>query len=194
MFRKILNIIKWLGVLAVVLLIGNYFLPNDFSVTRSLVIDAPITTVFNEVNDLKRWEEWSAWQASDPSIKVKYGSISEGVNGSYSWKGEKTGAGTLTIKSAQPNREIRTIIDFGEERFGHGTWTFEETDEGTVVTWTFYAEIGHTPYLRYLMHWGSKDVGESLQEGLDRLRAVSLQRVAAKQLQEEERLQAGESD
>jgi hypothetical protein len=35
--------------------------PADFRVTRSASIDAPPEVVFAQVNDLRKWNDWSPW-------------------------------------------------------------------------------------------------------------------------------------
>jgi len=50
-----------------------WFQPDDYRLTRSTVIAAPAATIFQHVNDLRQWEDWSPWAKLDPAAKVMAG-------------------------------------------------------------------------------------------------------------------------
>ena len=43
--------------------------PADFRVTRSATIPASPAAVFEQVNDLDKWQEWSPWAKLDPTVR-----------------------------------------------------------------------------------------------------------------------------
>ena len=53
--------IKILIVVAVILAIAGIFLPQDYSVNRTLVISAPIAAVQGHVEDMDNWDRWTVW-------------------------------------------------------------------------------------------------------------------------------------
>ena len=61
-----------IGILVILLLVIGVFLPAEFGMQRQIVIQAPINSVFEEVNDLKNWEKWSPFAAPDPSMQVSF--------------------------------------------------------------------------------------------------------------------------
>jgi hypothetical protein len=138
---------KTLKVVSVVLLtlmlvfvVGGLAMPKGYHVQRSERIQAPAEIVFDQVNDLRKWEAWSPWNAADPTMKITYSEQHVGEGGSYSWKGDAAGEGSLTIvRSLVPSR-IETKIDFGDMGSSDGSWDFSHADGVTRVTWAFSGE------------------------------------------------------
>ena len=109
-----------------------FLLPRDFTVTRTIEINASISDVFEQANTLSNWVNWSAWHKMDPNANYTYSNPDKGEGASYSFDGdpELIGAGSLTILESTENKSIRTEIVFlkeGEENGrGNGEWAFTE--------------------------------------------------------------------
>jgi|SRR6185436_737513 len=147
---RILKIIG-IGLLAIIalLLIVSFFLPSTVHVERSIVINAPAEIVFDEVNTLKKWEQWSPWDKMDPGMEKNYFGPESGTNAGYSWKGPKTGEGKMTVTDSKPNELIATRLDFG----GIGAMSdyhFEPAEGGVKVKWTFDSDKTNNPMFRYM--------------------------------------------
>ncbi len=123
-------------VVVVVLILGvGMVLPNDYEVTRSIEIEAPAVIAFGQVNDLEKWEAWSPWKEMDPGMTMTYGDKSIGEGASYSWTGDKSGSGTLTIINSEMPSRIDTKVEFDGQGEGNGFWTFEQDGGATKATW-----------------------------------------------------------
>jgi carbon monoxide dehydrogenase subunit G len=122
-------------------LILSLIAPKEAQTSRSIVIDAPQEAVFNTVNNLKSWEDWSPWKEMDPEMKVSYGEKWEGKGGSYSWVGDVAGKGELTIVESKAPKSIATEIMFDGQGNANGSWDFEQTAEGTKTTWGFHSKF-----------------------------------------------------
>jgi len=121
--------------IVVLLLIIGLFLPKNVHIESSTTIDAPAKVAFKQVNNLSSWVNWSPWIEEDPDIIETYEGPVEGVGAMYLWEmggGEK---GQLTIRESKPYEKIVNDLDFYEQGSAVGTWTFEETDGVTTVTW-----------------------------------------------------------
>src|ERR1700751_5611955 len=46
--------------------------PDDYRLTRQIVIAAPASAISPHVNDLRQWEEWSPWAKLDPNAKISF--------------------------------------------------------------------------------------------------------------------------
>lgn len=160
-----------IGLLVILLLVG-LFLPKEFSLQRSTVIDAPAAVVFEQVNNLEKNQAWMPWNKLDPTMKVTFGDVTVGEGASYSWTSDKSGDGTLTIKESVPNERIVNDLDFGEGGPSEGRWTFEETGGGTKVTW---AMVGAADGIidRYFGLMVEKMAGPAFEQGLADLKKVS---------------------
>ncbi|MEC3907557.1 GyrI-like domain-containing protein [Tamlana sp. 2201CG12-4] len=111
--------------------------PNEFNFSRSRVIKAPASLVFNQVNDFKNWPRFSPWIEQEPNAKLTYGEKTSGINGYYSWNGEILGEGKMTTSAIEIDKSIAQRIQFIKpfESESDIDWAFEQTDEGTKVTW-----------------------------------------------------------
>ncbi|KXK27848.1 MAG: polyketide cyclase/dehydrase and lipid transport [Bacteroidetes bacterium OLB12] len=79
MLKKILLVLA--GLILVLLLVG-FVLPGKLEVSKSVSINAPADAVFEEINDLKRWENWQYWNTLDTAnMKITYGDKTSGTGG-----------------------------------------------------------------------------------------------------------------
>ena len=132
--------LKYLLILLVVLVLLGFgyvaIQPSDYDVTRSKVIKAPVSKVFNTVNDLKTWEKWGPWHDEDSTIVVTHGDKSVGVGANNSWT-SKDGPGKMKTVALETNKSIDQKIWMmnleGEPDDIY--WKFAEVDGGTKVTW-----------------------------------------------------------
>ncbi len=132
--RFVKRILGILLLLIVISLIAAAFLPKDIHVERSRTIKAPAASVFNQVNTLKNWNNWSPWLEEDPDMKTTYAGASAGKGASYSWDGPIVGGGELTISDSVPFKSIKTALTFDQGN-GNGTWTFTDKGSETEVVW-----------------------------------------------------------
>lgn len=133
-----MKFLKYLLLFILLLVAGGWIFvslqPGDYDVSRSKVIKAPVTSVFNTVNDLKSWENWGPWHDEDTTIVVSYGDKIVGVGASNSWT-SKDGPGSMKTVNVVPNKTIDQKLQFGDYDPSDIMWNFEAVDEGTKVTW-----------------------------------------------------------
>ena len=113
--------------------------PDQYRLTRSIMIAAPAAAVFANVNDLNRWEDWSPWARLDPNAKVTFEGPKAGVGATFHWDGnDKVGAGTMTITESKLNERIATRTDFTRPFAGtnRSDFVFSEAGGRTTVIWT----------------------------------------------------------
>ncbi len=162
--------------IVLVVLVGGYALwmatlPSNYKVERTAVIDAKPEAVYATVSDFTTWNEWSKWHKMDPEMEIKYGDVKAGEGATYSWKGEKAGAGTQTITKAVPNESIETHVTFEGMGEMDGQWIFEPVEENqTRVTWT---STGEFPFFFRVMSLGMDEaIGKDFEEGLSNLKTT----------------------
>src|SRR3954462_2362135 len=96
-------ILAAVAAVVVVLAVVIALQPAAFRLSRSGTITAPPSAVFDEVNDLRRWEAWSPWAKIDPACKMTYEGAPSGVGAIVSWSGNnKVGEGRMTIIDSRP--------------------------------------------------------------------------------------------
>ena len=170
---KIVGII--VGILILAYVIGNFASPRTLVISENIEIEAAAPVVFEQVNELKNWEDWSPWLAMDPSMKLTYGDPSSGAGAWYSWVGEESGAGKLVIKESTLHSSIQTEIWFAEdteEPQAFGNWTFEEKDGVILATWAFKGDF---PWYQRIMIplLFKKMLSEQYVLGLEKLKEIA---------------------
>ena len=112
--------------------------PDNYSIERSAVVNAPPELVFEQVNDFHRWEAWSPFEKLDPEMRKTFEGSPSGVDARYHWVGNsRAGEGRMRIAESVPPRRIAIDMHFIEpfESRSRTTFTFEPVDNGTRVTW-----------------------------------------------------------
>ncbi len=118
--------------------------PDSFDVSRTKLIKAPASVIYNYVNEFKNWEQWGPWQEEDPSIAVNYPEKTSGEGASYTWT-SNDGPGEMKTLKLEENKSINQQITFGDAEPNDVYWRFEEVEGGTNVTWGMKAE--QTPFM-----------------------------------------------
>lgn len=141
-----MKILKYLFFLLLIVFIGGaiYFATKDgnYQIEQSKIIDAPVSVVFNKVNDYKTWENWGPWKKEDPTMVFNYPEKTKGEGASYSWNGKDVD-GSMRTTSVIPDNSIKQDITFqtpAGERKADVYWNFEEVEGGTKVTWGMKGE------------------------------------------------------
>ncbi len=171
MLKKIL-----LGLVAIlaILFVVAAMQPAAFRVERSLTIAATPTSLFDQVNDHKKFAAWNPWEKMDPSSKTVYSGADSGVGAVASWKGDLVGEGSATITESKPGELVRQRMDWIKPMEGVSTvdFTFKPEGDKTVVTWAMYGENKFMGKLVSLFMSTEKMVGPEFEKGLADLAKV----------------------
>lgn len=137
-----MKIVKWLIITLVVLVVGvviaGAVLPRDYSIERSVTIQAKSDQIHPFVEDLKEWPKWMPWWEIDPTIESTYGDITKGVGATSTWMSAEDGGGDCIITASDPKTGATYDMNFvkGEEKMPSKSWVSYTADgEGTKVTW-----------------------------------------------------------
>jgi len=141
--------------------------PNEFEFSRSRVIKAPKSMLFNKVNDFKNWPSFSPWIEKDSEAVLIYGEKTSGPGGNYSWNGKILGEGNMTTIAVEDNKSISQQIVFIKpfKSESNINWTFEDTDEGTQVSW---AMDGKQDFMTKMYTVFSGSIEENTSQDFDR--------------------------
>jgi len=173
MLKKILIVIVILiAIFAVIVALQ----PSEFRIARSITIAAPPATVFAQVNDLHKFQDWSPWAKLDPNAKTTFTGPATGVDSAFSWDGNNNvGAGIMTNIASQPNDLVRFRLDFLKPFAGTNTaeFTFKPEGNQTVVTWSMSGTNNFVGKAMSLIMNCDKLIGTQFEKGLADLKSVS---------------------
>lgn len=165
-------IFSLLGLILILSLVA-FLLPKTSHVERSIEINANKEEVFSQINNLKKWVEWSPWSERDPNLSQTFSGPEEGKGAQYQWKGnKKVGEGQMTIIESNPHEYIRWNLQFGHSKMPTSAYFKLEEKEGkTSVTWGFDAVLGNTPTSRYMGLMMKGFIGNDYEKGLKKLKS-----------------------
>jgi hypothetical protein len=103
-----MTILKTIGSLLLIFVLAILFtgaiLPHKDKIEFTKEGNFNTQCVIDQINDLNKWGNWSAWHKMDPNMKIVYGAITSGKGASYSWEGNsKVGKGNLVITGSTEN-------------------------------------------------------------------------------------------
>lgn len=134
-----MKVLKWIFVAIVGILLlavaSTFFMEDSFRVSNTQIIKASPEAVYNQLNVLKNWPNWSYWSTLDDKMVTTYNDIPSGKGASYSWKGDKNkvGSGTLTITESNPNY-VQCHLVFDGQGGGTAEYIIKAVDGGTELT------------------------------------------------------------
>ena len=171
-----INILIGLAILIVLLLIVIAMRPATFSVSRSATMAATPAAIFSQVNDFRKWENWSPWAKIDPDCKNTFGGPASGKGSKFAWDGNKNvGAGNMEIVESAPNDHIRIRLEFSRPfaSVNDTLFTFKPVGDKTNVTWTMSGKNNFMGKAFSLIMNCDKMVGPQFEKGLASMEAVA---------------------
>ncbi len=172
--------LKIVILVVVVLIVGVLVVaamrPNDFSVQRSVSIQALPEKIFPMIDDFRQWPAWSPWEKLDPTMKRTLSGAASGVGAIYAWDGSgKVGAGRMEIKEATLPSKIGIQLDFIKPFEGHNITEFTLAPSGlaTEVTWRMHGPAPFVSKLMGLFFNMDTMIGKDFEAGLANLKAAA---------------------
>jgi Polyketide cyclase / dehydrase and lipid transport len=172
----ILNILIALAVIFIVLIVIVALQAPDFRYTRSIIISAPASTVFAQVNDFHNWKAWSPWVKYDPAAKNFFDGPSAGKGAIFKWSGNnRIGEGINTIIESRQSELIKIKIEFLRPFKATNTaeFTFKTENNQTVVSWSMFGKNNFMSKAMGLIMNCEKMIGGQFEEGLANLKSVA---------------------
>lgn len=142
-----MKILKYLLFLFLIAIIGfSVYVttqPDEYRVERSRLINAPLSMVYDHINDYRKWPHWSPWMEKEKDAVLNFSDPSYGEEATYSWKGDELGEGSMTtMYSAKDSilQKINFIKPYESE--ADVFWNLEKTKTGIQVSWGMEGKLG----------------------------------------------------
>jgi len=165
-----------LGLALVVTAVG-FFLPSRVLVERARVIALPVEKIFPWVAELKRWPEWTVWNAAeDATLRYSYPAATTGLAAAMHWTAEKLGDGSLIFSEFAPNKTLRYELRMpAHNTIVHGNIEFESAGGGaTRVDWYDEVELGANPYKKLFGPVLKRMLGRAFERSLAGLETAAM--------------------
>jgi hypothetical protein len=171
---------KWLLIavasVVTVILLGGYLIPQQWTVTRDITIAAPAEDVYEQVANLRNWQNWAPWNMEKDATQVyRYEGPQLGTGAKWLWTGEKMGKGYLLIKKAAPKEGIvyELFIDMNDmQSTMKGVMEFKEHDGVTDIKWTDHGDSENNLMKRWMSLLIGKMLGDEMETGLKKLKSL----------------------
>ena len=134
--------LKIIGIILLVIigicLVAVLLQPSQGHIEKSIVINAPASSVFAEVSDFQKFNVWSPWAKMDPEAKQTFEGPVASVGHKMAWDGPKTGTGSQWTEEIRENEYVKNGMKFGgSETTFYNEFILTPEGEGTKITWTY---------------------------------------------------------
>jgi uncharacterized protein YndB with AHSA1/START domain len=172
--KVIKGLLGLIAVLVAVLVIGGFMLSSNFSVTRSISVQAPPDKIYALVADPRQWQQWAVWNQRDPAMSITYSGPPSGAGAAWEWKSKTEGDGKMTFTAAEPGQRLAYDLYFPD----FGTTSGRELrlkPEGaaTQVSWVMNGNMGSNPLFRWMALFADGMVGKDFEAGLANLQKLA---------------------
>ena len=150
--------------------------PDEFRVSRSQTISAPIDVVFGYVDNLRQFNMWNPWADIDPKAKITFEGPESGEGASMHWHGNaEIGKGGMTNMQSNPGQNVRFKMEFLEpmESVSTAEFTFSTEGDATVVNWAMYGENNLISKAIGILFDCEAMIGEQFEKGLSKLKMLA---------------------
>ena len=115
-------------------------------IESSILIEAPISEVYNLVSEYKRWPEWSPWLVAEREAVLEFGDDGR----SYSWDGAIVGSGNMQLLEDETDTSLKmqlTLLTPWKSK-SEVHFQFEKAYDNTRVTWRMN---GSLPFFMFFL-------------------------------------------
>jgi len=175
MIRVLELLLSLLIVTALVVVIG-LLLPSSGHVERSTEVSNPVRQIYDSVNTLRRFPEWSGERRLDPQLRMEFAGPRSGVGAAVNWSGDPSvGKGSLTIVSTDPDSQVKMAVvdDFAGTDKSY-TIRIEPSQSGKTarVFWSYDVDYGWNLMWRYAGLYIHGKPDSNVQANLSNLSAM----------------------
>jgi uncharacterized protein YndB with AHSA1/START domain len=152
-------------------LIGGFLTPSQWRSETSIEIQAPVSKVFEQLNTLKNWPTWTAWNSElYPELQIGFSGPESGEGARYQWF-DGAMHGEVAIHQSIANESLRYSVTMDEGEFEMDCG-FDLVDGASVgVSWACWGESGNNPVARLMMKFYEPIMRKDFEIGLQQLKA-----------------------
>jgi hypothetical protein len=165
-----------LAIIAIMLIIP-LFISKDMNYEKSILINATINKVWENVGSLTAMDAWSPWNAKDPDMQRTLTGTDGTPGAKQSWvsTSKEVGEGSQTIIAVDMPNKLSTKLEFIKpfKSEADAFVTLDEAGTETRVTWGFESKMPYPMNIMKLFMNFEKSMDKDFGAGLSRLKAIS---------------------
>lgn len=150
---RVLELLVSLIIVAALVVVVGVLLPSHGRIERSVEVSNPVRQIYDSVNTLRRFPEWSAERRMDPRLNIEYFGPRSGVDAGVNWSGNETvGKGSVKILSTDEDSQVKMAVEdafSGENK----TYTIRlepaQNAKTTRIFWSYDVDYGWNLLWRY---------------------------------------------
>ena len=172
---RLLELLISCVIVAVLFLVVAVLLPSSRTLTESVETNRRQSIVFDTINSVRRFDDWSAIPRYDPAVQLRVSGPDAGVGArvEYSSEDSRIGEGSWEITESVPDTRVVYALE-NEQRGNNKTMTFAlrptgRNNRNIEITQTYNVDYGWDLLGRYAGLYVARNVGDNMQIGLKRL-------------------------
>lgn len=152
----------------------SVFLPADYSVKRSIEINAKPSEIYPYLDTIRHWNRWSVWSKRvDSSIMIAYRGSRYGSGAAMMWYGRLKGSGQLEITISKPDTLMKYYMILEDGHFeSSGYIRLDYKRNSTKVTWYNEGSVYKNPILKYFIILTDGFMGAEFERSLGNLKEL----------------------
>ncbi len=170
-----MRILKALAILLLIILILflviAIFLPSRMHIKKSVDVNAPVSYVFEQVNNYSLWANWSPFQEKDPGMRTSFEGPAKGLGAMMKWESNE-GNGSLNWTEVTNDISLKGVLNYEEVDKSEVLFEFEKTPQGCVASWSVDIENLSYPINRWKGFFMKSNFEDDLVKGLNNLKSV----------------------
>ncbi len=169
-----LTILAVIAVVVIGILLYAATRPDTFRVERSATINAPASTLYAILTDLRRGAEWSPFEKG-LTMSKSYSGPATGVGSAMEWSNSKeVGAGKFSIVDATPSKITFNLVMLKPMKANNTVeYVLATQGHATVMTWKMYGPATLVTKVMSLFMSMDKMCGDQFEKGLRDLKVLA---------------------
>jgi hypothetical protein len=167
-----MSTLKIIIIAAVILAILGIFLPQEYTVSRELVMRAPVTVIQQHVANMDEWKRWTVWEETAPPAGIRPAQMETGIgSGLYFTGNAGTGWFVITDDSGVDGFEYVIFLSTGDK--SKSNVTFTDLGGETKVIWKVVGNVSKPSVLApYIAISKEFFIGSSINQNLKNLKKL----------------------
>jgi hypothetical protein len=173
---KTMTVIYVILAIVLIILIIPLFISKDANFEKSILIEAPIDTVWKNVSSLTAMDKWSPWNSRDPNMERTLTGADGTVGAKQSWvsKEKNVGEGSQTIVGLDKPNRVSTKLEFIKPFKSQADAYVKLAKEGngTKATWGFESQMPYPMNIMKVFMNFEANMDKDFGEGLGKLKDI----------------------